>query len=188
MLPLCKHLPSHSLLFSRLSCHHSLWFKTHQRFIRPTKKHISTVAYRFDMISGSLCILNSACVIASQPAIMEYTCFLVAECRVPKGQKLAVLPHRNVCLCAHQHSCGLFYVFICIWRALRYFSFSSFLCSFISLWRTAQFLTEFFSYCGTWRSLMILCFLNFREIIISNIFNIPSLDKHSIYHRNYSEK
>lgn len=96
MLPLCKHLPSHSLLFSRLSCHHSWWFKTHQRFIRPTKKHISTVAYRFDMISGSLCILNSACVIASQPAIMEYTCFLVAECRVPKGQKLAVLPHRNV--------------------------------------------------------------------------------------------
>lgn len=132
MLPLCKHLPSHSLLFSRLSCHHSWWFKTHQRFIRPTKKHISTVAYRFDMISGSLCILNSACVIASQPSWNTLAFWLPnAEFRKVKS---SLFSHIAMSLCspARLWSILCFYMHLKGSSLLFVFEFSLFFYFFVT--------------------------------------------------------
>lgn len=138
MLPLCKHLPSHSLLFSRLSCHHSLWFKTHQRFIRPTKKHISTVAYRFDMISGSLCILNTACVIASQSATRTSTSWNTLAFWLPNAEfrkaKSSLFSHIAMSVSVLTSTVVVYFMFLYAFEGLfvtfrfRVFSVLSFLC------------------------------------------------------------
>lgn len=86
------------LMHSRLPPHHAIIlseFKTHQRFIRSTKIYISTVAYRFDMISGSLCTLDSACLIASPPHqhIVESAIAFWLPVQYSENAKM---PHQNI--------------------------------------------------------------------------------------------